>query len=91
MSLNIENLTRRCPRLGGPVQFSYCRSCSDSAATCDKILDCWWERFDVVNYLKARMAPDELRKLVAVNPKPKLGTLLELIAKAQNNLVSSDQ
>jgi len=43
---------RRCPRLGGPVTFLYCRTCGDETMPCFKVLDCWWELFDVVAFFQ---------------------------------------
>ena len=44
-------LCRRCPRLGGPVTFRYCLT-GESSGPCFKVIDCWWETFDVVRFLQ---------------------------------------
>ncbi|MGD9211660.1 MAG: hypothetical protein PVI90_12820 [Desulfobacteraceae bacterium] len=87
--MDVENLERRCPRLGGPVRFSYCCTCSESGKVCFKILDCWWESFDVVGYLKVQLTAEEFKKLKTARPQPKVGSLLELIEKARRNTASS--
>lgn len=76
-------LERRCPRLGGPVPFSYCKKSDEHQQPCFKIVDCWWETFDVVRYLKDNLPEDQFDRLMEARPKPKVASLVELIEKAQ--------
>ena len=78
-----NKLIRRCPRLGNPVPFEYCEVCDDREHPCFKILDCWWEYFDVVQYLKNRLPEDQFKRLMTAAPKPKVTILLELIEQAR--------
>jgi len=41
----------RCPQLGGPVTFGYCRRMND-ALPCARILHCWADAFDVHGFLQ---------------------------------------
>ena len=74
---------RRCPRLGGEVSFQYCRSCEESRQPCFKIMDCWWEAFDIASYLEENYSEELCRKLAQARPKPKVNQLLELIEAAR--------
>ncbi len=76
---------RRCPRLGGPVKFSYCMQAGDGKP-CFKTLDCWWEIFDVRKYLEKIMSPDDLAALSCQQPEPKVASLLEVIRQAKQRL-----
>jgi hypothetical protein len=76
-------LVRRCPRLGNPVPFNYCEVCGDDQQPCFKILDCWWEHFDVVQYLKDHLPEDQFNQLMTARPKPKVSSLIELIEQAK--------
>lgn len=79
-----ETLERRCPRLGGDVAFAYCRICGEKKAPCFKILDCWWERFDVVAHMKSRLPPDAFENLREFRKPPdKVTSLLDLIQQAK--------
>ena len=78
-----DDLERRCPRLGGPVRFHYCRTSGQGPPQCWKVIDCWWERFEVVTYLKAHMTPSEFDSLTSTKPKPKVATLVDLIRRAR--------
>lgn len=77
-------LTRRCPRLGGPVAFKYCLSC-EAGELCGKVIDCWWETFDVVRYLEDHLTPEQMRRLLEARPKPKITALVELAARARES------
>lgn len=84
-TMAFEELEMRCPKLGGPVTFRYCRSVAGDARSCHKILDCWWQRFDVAGYLKDRLTDPEFEALGRNRPPPKITSLIELIAQAKKN------
>ena len=87
MAPDPETLERRCPRLGGTVTFTYCTGCGDGdPPLCFKILDCWWERFDVAGYLKTRVSPEAVDRLVspAAAPPDKVTTIVDLIRQARD-------
>jgi hypothetical protein len=46
-------------------------------------LDCWWEHFDVVQYLKDNLSEDQFNRLTEARPKPKVTSLIELIEQAR--------
>lgn len=83
MDANPDKLERRCPRLGGQITFQYCRENGEGEMPCWKIFDCWWEIFDVTAYLQTCYPPEVLRKLAAARPKPKVASLVEMIAEAK--------
>ncbi len=76
---------RRCPRLGGPVGFDYCLQAGEGRP-CFKVLDCWWEIFDVTEYLRQTMGENELAALAASRPQPKAASLVEIIRQARQRL-----
>jgi len=84
MKKEINSMVRRCPRLGNPVPFEYCEVCGDEQQPCFKILDCWWEHFDVVQYLKDNLTEDQFNRLIEARPKAKVASLIELIDQARN-------
>ena len=79
----INEMQRRCPRLGSPVAFGYCRIAGDQKSTCFKVFDCWWERFDVVNYLQQRLSKEDFEKLRCAPPPNKVASLVDLIQQAK--------
>lgn len=82
--MHSDPLERRCPRLGSEVTFGYCEMCGDEKKPCFKVLDCWWERFDVVAYMRQRLPTDDFIALCAErNPPDKLTSLLDLIRQAR--------
>ena len=78
-----DRLEIRCPRLGGPVPFTYCMDPGDNTGPCFKIMDCWWEAFDIAAYIEANYSEEVCRKLAQSRPKPKVNQLLELIEAAK--------
>ena len=78
-----NKLQRRCPRLGSDVAFEYCLNHAAEKGPCFKICDCWWERFDVVDYLNQTLGSEAVEKLQASKPPPKVASLVELIQQAQ--------
>jgi hypothetical protein len=69
--------------LGSPVTFGYCCISGDARFPCFKIFDCWWERFDVVDYLQQRLPESAFEKLRCAPPADKVASLVELIRQAK--------
>jgi hypothetical protein len=80
-----DEYERRCPRLGGPVSFKYCRLFAQEKSPCFKIIECWWEFFDVYNHLKEDLPEEDFNQILIEKPKPKIQSLLELIKQAKQN------
>jgi hypothetical protein len=81
-----DEQTRRCPRLGGPIRFGYCRTAGEDGGPCRKSLDCWWERFDVAGFLRRILGPERLSALAEQaerGPRPKVTSLLDQIRAAR--------
>jgi hypothetical protein len=83
---NKDQLETRCPRLGGPVTFQYCRRFAENDLPCWKVFDCWWEIFDVAGFMKEILPETDFQKLMDSKPKPKIVSLVELIARTRENL-----
>ena len=81
-----DALQRRCPRLGGTIEFSYCRSSGEDGLPCFKVFDCWWEMFDVVGFFRSRLTAAEMERLAAARPKPKITSILEIVEEARRRL-----
>ncbi len=79
----VEKLVRRCPRLGHDIPLAYCLEAHADGTICPKVLDCWWEIFDVAAWLKSRLSPEDWHKLCCEPPAPKLVSLLEQIEQAR--------
>jgi hypothetical protein len=73
----------RCPRLGHPIYFSYCRS-ENTGVPCFKIFDCWFEHFPVKEYLHETLTPDDWGRAFQPSGKTKVMSILELIEQAKN-------
>jgi len=77
-----EDYKIRCPRLGHQITFSYCRT-ENRGLPCFKTLDCWFQHFEVENYLQDELSSEEWDKIFKTPPKPKMLSLVELIEQAK--------
>ncbi len=84
-----DHLERRCPRLGGPVSFRYCRLFAGDNLPCWKVFECWWEYFDVFTFFKENLSEENYNGLLNKKPKPKLLSLVELIEQAKKNVAAT--
>jgi len=73
----------RCPRLGHPISFSYCRS-ENMGIPCFKTLDCWFEYFNVEGCLRETLTQEEWNRSFQGQGKSKVLSILELIEQARN-------
>ncbi len=78
-----EEVERRCPRLGGVVSYEYCRHHAAEKEPCWKILDCWWESFDVVGLLTRELGEEAVNRIANTRPPSKTASLVTLIQQAQ--------
>ena len=81
-----NQLEQRCRRLGHIVKFQYCMECGDEELPCNKIVDCWWEYFDIMEYLKNSFSKEDFIRLVSTPAKPKVASLVDLIKQAQDRV-----
>lgn len=88
-----DDRTRRCPRLGGPIHFGYCRTAGEDGGPCWKSLDCWWERFDVADFFRRILGPEQLAALAALadrGPRSKVTSLLDQIRAARSRTEAAE-
>ncbi len=72
---------RRCPMLGHDVPFSYCRA-PGRQLPCSRILDCWWQTFDVRAFIRQHLSEEDIARTLAPR-KDKAATIIDLIEKAR--------
>ncbi|MFH2067149.1 MAG: hypothetical protein ABIK15_18260 [Pseudomonadota bacterium] len=83
MEPEITQKETRCPRLGSIIPFSYCMKCGDGRLPCGKVIDCWWEIFDIKGYLEQHLSAEDFQELVNRKPKDKVSSILEMIEQAK--------
>ena len=72
----------RCPRLGGPVTFEYCRV-ERGDLPCPRAISCWRAYFDVERHFLDLLGPEEFVACFFTPPQPKVVSLIELIEQAR--------
>ncbi len=85
MKTRHDNMNGYCRMLGHMLPFRYCRSVNNGLP-CRKILDCWYDRFSVQDFLTENYREDEL-KSVFTGYRGRLGTILEIIDRAKTDAV----
>lgn len=89
-------LERHCPRLGHMIRFSYCMQAgmneSGAAQPCHKIMDCWWETFDIQGFLEDTLSPTAYQALLRKDSgNRRAASLLAAIGRAVDNNGESDE
>ena len=72
-----DSLKTYCRKLGHHLTFQYCRSVSQGLP-CSQILNCWFEKIPVENYLRKNFRPEEWEAIFAP-PKAKISTIMEIM------------
>ena len=72
----------RCPKLGNAVFFGYCRV-ERQNFPCQRTLSCWSSFFDVEQFFREKLTPEEFDECFLQPPRPKIVTLVELIENAR--------
>jgi len=83
-----DERSRRCPRLGHEVSFHYCRT-QEGDKLCPRILDCWWEMFDVRAFLEENLGPDDVQRLEQRKRTDKRISILQILQDAQRRVSES--
>ena len=84
-----DNKRIYCRMLGHEVPFAYCRQ-GASGRPCRKIFDCWFETFEIEQFMRDHFTEEQISALLAP-PKPKMLSLVELIRRAQETTKEQDR
>ena len=76
-----DEKTIRCPRVGGEVNFRFCRS-ENNMLPCRWIPGCWKMYMDINKFLEDHYSKEELDQIFTP-PKPKIQSLVHMIEKAK--------
>ena len=84
-----DERTRRCPRLGHEVSFRYCRA-QEGATLCPRLLDCWWETFDVRAFVEEHLGQAAARGLSQHAPGGKILSILDIVEQVRQQAAADD-
>jgi hypothetical protein len=79
-----DDKTIRCPRVGGEVNFLFCRS-ENNMSPCRFIVGCWKMRMDINKFLEDHYSNEELDRIFT-SPRPKVESLVEMIEQAKKRI-----
>ena len=83
-----DEKTIRCPRVGGEVNFRFCRS-ENNMLPCRFIVGCWQGQINIGAFLQEHYSEDELNRIFAP-PKPKIESLVGLMEKVRKEKQKDD-
>lgn len=86
MKEKFDNQEGYCRKLGHHLTFKYCRS-EDNGSPCRKVLDCWFEKFEVQAYIEEQFPEFKTKQTQSI--RPKTATILDLIQQAQKRQLSN--
>ena len=72
----------RCPMLGGPVTFRYCRLLNEGLP-CSRILECWLQKLPLVEFLKTNYSTEEIQRVFATKKKGRIERMVETVEEAR--------
>jgi len=72
----------RCPPLGGPVTFEYCRR-MNTGLPCRRVFECWGGRVNLEEYLQRNFTPEELQSVFAQPAPTRLETMFSVLAEVE--------
>jgi len=76
-----DDKTIRCPRVGGEVNFRFCRS-ENNMLPCRWIIGCWRMRMDINEFMAEHYSKEQMDRIFTP-AKPKIESLVDLIEKAK--------
>jgi hypothetical protein len=68
----------RCPQLGGPVTFHYCRR-MNADLPCPNLIRCWEKQIDVVPFLETHYTSDVIDTVFANPQKGRIGSIFDTL------------
>ncbi len=76
-----DDKAMRCPRVGGEVNFRFCRF-ENNMLPCRFIVGCWQGQIEIEVFLNEQYSEEELDSIFTP-PRPKMETLVDLMEKAR--------
>ncbi|OGP56186.1 MAG: hypothetical protein A2Y65_06485 [Deltaproteobacteria bacterium RBG_13_52_11] len=83
-----DEKTMRCPRVGGEVNFRFCRF-ENNMLPCRWVVGCWQMQMDINEFLDEHYSQEELDRIF-VPPKPKIESLVDLMEKVRREKQEDD-
>lgn len=72
----------RCPMLGGPVHFGYCRKLNEGLP-CARILECWLQKLPLVEFLKTNYSVEEIQRVFSAKKKGRIERMVETVEETR--------
>ena len=77
-----DKLERRCPSLGGPVPFYYCRTMNHKLP-CARIIQCWGAKLDMQAFLETNYSEEDLKSAFEPDPRTRVQKIIQIAEEAR--------
>lgn len=81
-----DHIELRCPRLGGPVTFGYCRQAGQDNLPCAKALTCFRLRFPVEEYFRAVLREETFARIFDQPMEGRVERLFRVVDEARDQV-----
>ena len=83
MDTRYDSHETRCPLLGHPVPFCYCRALNEGLP-CSRLIACWQAFFEIGAFIEDNYTPEQCRRFLEP-PGPKLSQIVALARKSSRS------
>lgn len=80
-----DHVVIRCPQLGGPIDFGYCRELNQGLP-CRKALDCFQHQFPVEVFFRRILTDEAFSDCFLASPPDRYGRVLAEAGRAKERL-----
>ena len=84
MKTEFDDVKGYCRMLGHMLTFRYCRSVNDELP-CRKVMDCWYDKFPVQEFLSENYTEEELKKAFGMQQN-RLSTIISIVQKHSDDI-----
>ena len=78
-----DGIETRCPKLGGPITFGYCRQ-ENNGLPCSRALTCYQLLIPVDAYFQRRLTEETYRSVFEAEPVNKMVRLFQTVDKVRS-------
>lgn len=84
LTIHDERDMWRCPQLGGPVTFEYCRRMNDKLP-CYNLFRCWGEKIDLQTWLTENFTQEEIQQAMAKPANMRIQSIFDVIQSVKDS------
>ncbi|MBZ0256804.1 hypothetical protein K8I31_12130 [bacterium] len=84
LTIHDEREMWRCPQLGGPVTFDYCRR-MNKKLPCYNLFRCWGEKLDLQTWLTENFTQEEIQQAMEKPANMRIQSIFDVIQSVKDS------